>query len=56
MTEEWNSLDKAAKINLNEYYIEKFFKYKKSLKAEGHEWENDAEDILRGFIWDASEE
>jgi hypothetical protein len=53
---EWSSLDKAAKANLNEVDLKEFFQYKQRLRYEGHEWEYDAEDILRGFIWDASEE
>lgn len=53
--DEWNKLDRAAKANLSHSDLEDFFRYKKKLKSEGHLWQNDAESILRGFIWDRSE-
>ena len=54
--EEWNELDGAAKANLSKDGFEKFLKYKEELKKDGLDWDGDAEEILRGYIWDESEE
>lgn len=51
----WNELDDDAKANLSLNGQRKFFLYKDELKRDGHQWGDDAEDILRGFIWDESE-
>lgn len=53
--DEWIGLDAAARANLSGRELEQFFVYRDSLRAEGHLWINDAEDILRGHIWDASD-
>jgi len=55
MTEEWNSLNSAAFANLNDSDLKEFFRYRKELFEDGHFWEHDAEDILKGFIWDCIE-
>lgn len=47
---EWDSLDDAARANLSDPGA--FFEYKGRLKKEGSTWEDDAHDILAGFIWD----
>ena len=54
--DEWNELDNAASANIPKHRMEEFLRYKKSLKDDGHQWKNDAYDILTGFIWDESEE
>jgi hypothetical protein len=51
----WDSLNEAAKINLSNYNFLKFIEYKKKLIKDGHEWENDAVNILSGFIWECLE-
>lgn len=56
MNDEWDELDNAAKANLGESGFQKFLRYKEQLKLDSHEWENDAQDILTGYIWDESEE
>jgi hypothetical protein len=54
--DEWDSLDIAAKANLGTVGFEKFLRFKKQLRANGHHWENDAQNILTGYIWDESED
>ena len=55
MPDQWKALDRGAQINLNGLDLLEFHRYKKQLQAEGHEWKNDAEAILTGWIWDAME-
>jgi hypothetical protein len=55
MTSEWGSLDSEARVNLPRHAYLKFLDYKISLADQGHEWKNDAEDILRGWIWNEIE-
>ena len=58
MADEWNSLDSAAKANLGDDGTDsfnRFIVYRDKLKSEGHEWADDACDILTGFIWDEIE-
>lgn len=51
MTEnEWESLDSEALHNLGEHRYKDFLRYKNQLKQKGHSWD-DAEDVLRGYIW-----
>ncbi len=52
----WNELDGAAEANLEGDALPEFYRYKEQLKSEGHKWQDDASDILSGYIWDASEE
>jgi hypothetical protein len=54
--ENWNELDEAAAKNLTPVGLKVFHEYKEQLRCDGHKWENDAYDILRGYIWDESEE
>lgn len=49
---EWDELDEAAKVNLDDDCFTGFLKYKEELKLDGHDWNGDACDILRGYIWD----
>ncbi len=53
--EYWNELDQAAKSNLRPCDQVEFVRYKEQLQREGHAWEDDARDILAGFIWEQSE-
>lgn len=53
---EWMELDNAARANLGDSGMYEFNRYKLRLKLEGHQWENDARDILTGYIWDESED
>jgi len=53
--DEWTDLDAAAIANLSGYDLDDFFRYRDCLKAEGHVWDDDAEIILSGYIWNASE-
>lgn len=53
--DEWTSLDAAARTNLNGAYLAQFFRYRDTLRNDGHQWSGDAEAILMGYIWDASE-
>ena len=53
---EWDNLDEAAEANLNQEQLQRFFKYKEEIRSEGHFWRDDADILLRGFIWDESEE
>lgn len=50
-TEDWSELDSAAKANLSAHDQAEFVRYKEQLRREGHAWDNDAHDILAGFIW-----
>ena len=52
----WNELDSAARANLGEAGFEAFERYKQQLFRDGHEWDDDAYDVLTGYIWDESEE
>jgi hypothetical protein len=52
----WNELDGAAAKNLTPLALKVFHEYKDQLKQDGHTWENDASDILRGYIWDDMED
>ena len=52
---EWDTLDSAAKANLEPNGLKAFFEYKELLRDSGCKWEFDAEDTLRGFIWDELE-
>lgn len=52
---EWSNLDESAKINLDNAGLLRFYEYKNQLRKDGYKWDNDAEVILRGFIWDESE-
>lgn len=54
-TDAWNSLDMAAAQNLDPTSLCKFYDYKQDLYRHGASWEY-AEDILRRFIWEYSEE
>lgn len=54
--DKWTSLDIAARANLHGAALSEFFRYRDQLRAEGHQWEGDAEAILTGYIWDNSEE
>ncbi|MBW2599565.1 MAG: hypothetical protein JRC60_05695 [Deltaproteobacteria bacterium] len=56
MDNEWDELDVAAKANLGEEGFVRFQRYKNKLQSEGHKWHYDAEDILRGYIWDEIED
>jgi hypothetical protein len=47
-------LDGAARANLNDRGVHEYNRYKTELVAEGHS-PQEVEEILRGFIWDASE-
>jgi hypothetical protein len=49
-----NDLDGAARANLNARGVAEYETYKKRLIADGHE-AGEIEEILSGFIWDASE-
>lgn len=49
-----DELDGAARANLSPCGVQEFMKYKEQLLAQGAT-ADDIEDILRGFIWDASE-
>ena len=51
----WDSLDTAALANLPHYKLDEYYLYKQQLKKEGHQWADDAEHILGGYIWDESE-
>lgn len=53
-TEDWSELDSAAKANLSAHDQAEFVRYKEQLRREGHAWDNDAHDILAGFIWEQS--
>lgn len=55
-TEDWSELDQSAMNNLTEPQQREFFKYKEQLRQDGHKWIDDAEVILRGFIWDQLED
>ena len=55
-TEDWTELDRVAKINLKPHLQVEFHRYKEQLRQEGRAWEDDARDILSGFIWDNSED
>ncbi len=52
---QWAELDEAARKNLTPIQLRGFFNYKSELHAGGHKWDDDAEVILRGFIWGESE-
>lgn len=52
--ENWNELDEAAEKNLTPLGLKIFHEYKDDLRQMGHKWENDAYDILSGYIWDES--
>lgn len=54
-SDEWNSLDLEAKANLCQHGMAAFMRYKNQLKSEGHKWQDDADDILRGWIWEMIE-
>lgn len=56
MEDTWNSLDTAAIANLGKHNFPRFQKYKEDLYSRGIQWEDDAELILRGYIWDESED
>ncbi len=46
----WSSLDEAAGASLSTHNFRCFLDHRKSLRAEGHSWEDDAELILREVI------
>lgn len=50
-----DDLDKAAKVNLNEYDLKEYFRYQKEMLDDG-DAEDDIEMVLTGFIWDCTEE
>lgn len=56
--DEWDSLDDAARANLDDKpsSLAEFFRYKERLRSSGRAWQNDACDILTGFIWNEIEE
>lgn len=54
ITDQWDSLNNAARANLTEHQFNEFLKYKEELRKDGEDWK-EAELILTGFIWDASE-
>ena len=53
--DKWDNLDSAAEANLGAVDLRKYHELKEELKDEGCEW-TDAVEMLRGLIWDASEE
>lgn len=54
MSAEWDQLDNTAEANLTDLGNQLFHSYKKELMGEGLRWE-EAEEILRGWLWDESE-
>jgi hypothetical protein len=50
-----SELDSAARANLNQRDLSRYLEYKAELLAQNEPAES-LEAILRGFIWDASEE
>ena len=55
INDNWNELYGEARANLDMDQLDEFYIYRDQLISEGHEWEDDAECILRGFIWDEIE-
>ena len=55
INDNWNDLYEEARANLDMDQLDEFYLYRDQLISEGHEWEDDAECILRGFIWDEIE-
>jgi len=53
--DEWNGLNLDARANLRRHDLAEFFRYRDSLRRDGHAWLNDARDILAGWIWDTIE-
>lgn len=54
-TEDWNEFDEAARMTLEPHHRDEFHRYREQLRREEYAWEDDARDILAGFIWDNSE-
>lgn len=54
--DDWDSLDADARANLNEKDLKEFFAYKAELFKAGHPWHGNADCVLRGFIWDSTED